>query len=931
MAPPRRHGRIHPHERDTDDDAPILGEGALDLDTNEEFCSRYHESIRATMDDKARKDYRCRIQRIVKFWEAECVDYCKIGTRCISQTELQDVTKFHFNRYKHDLVYKGLNVKYVLHFLMATKLKPNGKIKGHQDVRKYKDAIMWGANVAGERLPVSFFVEMDQYLASYKKIFIKAKKQGEVDEKEADPIPVSLYQMILKWSIEENNIFCWFWSLAQWTCMGRCASIDPLAFHNFKIAQDSIVCKYDDSKADKSGDHLSEKNIYANPFEWTQCFWTGMGVYCALECQRLAEHERLFLSPGVSEGAAALRYCEQLHSIVSTHETEVLNQMRPEHFNPYGLRKGSATHAVSGTTVTPSLPSVSRRGEWSQGGVLDVYWHFASIGDHYLGRILACLPSNDKRFATLPPHWKIANPLSNEHVSRAMNMLYGQIIMKYHGKDNDPTPMLLRCLACLVHHADSLLNVMLTMPQHDMAKLTLLHDIDLIALLKPLVTLDPTPMVMSTPTGVPPHIELSSMMAQVLDMMTDLMASFRLQTGEVIHCVQKAIEEKAWDSGHVTGSRLKELLEEYNGNQLKKIDERLIDVQQHLMDVIGNRGITAEGASIFVQGADNHREGNNDVVRTTFMHGGRFYGVPKDFEFPRNITLQPALRFWLCGMSVSTDGLQRVRPFIKLSLRDLPERIKSSFKLNWKGIFDFLHDDAIAMVDFQALALPDTQNQEVHAAYTRCIDSLQKRVSYCFNNTKGRDPSIHWSIATWSLRTRYSSIKKHGTENDKAQLLQGTKRNQSRLFKARKRPLCVRPKYLARQIRNDHERRETARHSQSQEETAHSTSHEEETPHSGSQEETTHSGSQQERAHSQSQETQILRNERHETTDERGRIYGHCCIDGCVFPQFQLNHHCKVCENPVHNLCAQRSMLVLEENELTMYCSTHCKNQDNSY
>jgi hypothetical protein len=160
-----------------------------------------------------------------------------------------------------------------------------------------------------------------------------------------------------------------------------------------------------------------------------------------------------------------------------------------------------------------------------------------------------------------------------------------------------------------------------------------------------------------------------------------------LQTGEVIHCVQKTIEEKAWDSGHVTGSHLKELLE-YNGNQLKKIDERLIDVQQHLMDVIGNRGITAEGASMFVPGADNHREGNNDAVRTTFMHGGRFYDVPKDFEFPRNIALEPAL-FWLCGMSVSTDGLQRVRSFIKLSLSDLPEQIKSSFKLNWKGIFDF--------------------------------------------------------------------------------------------------------------------------------------------------------------------------------------------------------------------------------------------------
>ena len=80
MAPPQRHGRIHPHERDTDDAAPILG-CSLELDLNEDFRSRYQETIRANMDDKARKDYRCRIQRIVKFWETECAEYYRIGTR----------------------------------------------------------------------------------------------------------------------------------------------------------------------------------------------------------------------------------------------------------------------------------------------------------------------------------------------------------------------------------------------------------------------------------------------------------------------------------------------------------------------------------------------------------------------------------------------------------------------------------------------------------------------------------------------------------------------------------------------------------------------------------------------------------------------------------------------------------------------------------
>ena len=52
--------------------------------------------------------------------------------------------------------------------------------------------------------------------------------------------------------------------------MARCASVDPLGFHNFSLGQDSLIVKYDDSKADKDGDRLSEKHIYANTDHYYQ-------------------------------------------------------------------------------------------------------------------------------------------------------------------------------------------------------------------------------------------------------------------------------------------------------------------------------------------------------------------------------------------------------------------------------------------------------------------------------------------------------------------------------------------------------------------------------------------------------------------------------------------------------------------------------------
>jgi hypothetical protein len=143
-------------------------------------------------------------------------------------------------------------------------------------------------------------------------------------------------------------------------------------------------------------------------------------------------------------------------------------------FNPYGFRKGAATHAVSGTTALPSMSSVAR---WwgSIGSVLDVYWHFASVGDHHLGRILAGLDLSEATFATLLPHWIMTNPMSTDIVKKAMDLMYGPIIKRYDGTSNSPVPMMY-CLSCIVHHSGALIAIMERFPRHDSAKLGLLQD-----------------------------------------------------------------------------------------------------------------------------------------------------------------------------------------------------------------------------------------------------------------------------------------------------------------------------------------------------------------------------------------------------------------------------------------------------------------------
>jgi len=181
---------------------------------------------------------------------------------------------------KRDLVYRGMDIEIILQCFAAYSFLDDGGKKCYQDQRKYRDAIIWGAKTANERLPASFFERTSEYLIAYKKQYAVAKREGKTgDDQATDPIPLPVYKFLLRRSIQENNMFAWTWTLLQWNCMARSASIDCLGLHNIRLGPDSIIIKYDESKADKAGERLSEKNIFANPKEWKMCTWLSLGKF----------------------------------------------------------------------------------------------------------------------------------------------------------------------------------------------------------------------------------------------------------------------------------------------------------------------------------------------------------------------------------------------------------------------------------------------------------------------------------------------------------------------------------------------------------------------------------------------------------------------------------------------------------------------------
>ena len=100
-------------------------------------------------------------------------------------------------------------------FLTVKKSKQNGKTSSFVQIRKYNDAILYGAKSIGQKLPLSYYSEMDKFLAAYTKEVVTAKEDGILDETEADPIPLALFWLILEWALENSNIFLWVFTILQ--------------------------------------------------------------------------------------------------------------------------------------------------------------------------------------------------------------------------------------------------------------------------------------------------------------------------------------------------------------------------------------------------------------------------------------------------------------------------------------------------------------------------------------------------------------------------------------------------------------------------------------------------------------------------------------------------------------------------------------------
>jgi hypothetical protein len=854
--------------RNDDSSAIILGQD-LQIDAADVAAVQDTEDYEKVLNTM--RDYRNRLQALCEWMQQEFPDYVELGG-VVPITDAQKSDRVFF-AYKStlDLRYDGLNVRIIKTFMSKRKLKADGKIYSHVHLRKYRDAILWGAEKAFQTLPSNVRPQLKKFLESYLKETKKAKQNNMLDEEESDPIPFGLYRKICNWSINDGELLVWVFTVLQWNCIARSVSIDQLGFHNLSAGEDSIRVTYDLTKMDQGGKNMCPKNLFANPHDSTISFHFALGVWLSLNNDKLLSSEKFFSSGNAEQGRASQNYNKALVKLLKKRREEVAEFVRVDHCNSHGNRKGGAIHVTTCTTAPPPMPSVLIRGDWSMGKVLDIYWKFGDAGDCYAGRILAGLSCDDPEFATLPPHFGDDDDGGNliEGINEGIAVCFGfEVVSKY----KDYRWLFHLLLASIVYHSDFTEQIIADVPNHPFAGLPLRQATELLTYLKKYVTIKPSRKMKAT--GVPPHVKQLKILSVLIDQTQSILKALSNLLPQMRESIAEAIENASINGGHVTPKYLQSLIAQVTA-KIDGLDRRFCDVE----------GLIREGVQIQQpQGTSATVFDSNTPDQWRYCYEGRFYSVPRGFELPMRLKLRAAFGLWING-DPSRKSYQKlpgkseviltatpIKPYRMIKPTMLPKEVACKFRVSWMPILKLMTS---GNNNLPALAT----GKALDDLYNQGLGQIMSNAAYIF--AKGGDTD--WAISTWSRKILPSAIKNNGTSGDKARLGRIPVPHQRK----RKRKAT---------IENNGQQRLILAPAQQQ---LIPVPVPVPVPVPGDCPRPTSTG------------------------------LGYCSIRGCRCPLLNHDHPCfrQGCSCYVHNTCAQWNHLLDGDNELNMYCSSTCKKQ----
>jgi hypothetical protein len=223
-------------------------------------------------------------------------------------------------------------------------------------------------------------------------------------------------------------------------------------------------------------------------------------------------------------------------------------------------------------------------------------------------------------------------------------------------RDSHPTAIFCKLLPSVVYHSDYLKATIRRVPGYAFSGIPLLNNSALLRDLKALVTLDPSPQVL-TAIGIPPHVHHAKLTKSCLELCQSALTEVKKISSDVQQAVCDAIEAKAFENGIVTTQTLTEMLLDVHHKQMETlITTRLAALQTAIPTPAGvlavNQHQGPDDDFELAHGLDDNKPGPTPtcIAYCSYSHSGRFWHTPQHFSLPPRMKLDTGWKLWCSGI-----------------------------------------------------------------------------------------------------------------------------------------------------------------------------------------------------------------------------------------------------------------------------------------
>ncbi len=431
-----------------------------------------------------------------------------------------------------------------------------------------------------------------------------------------------------------------------------------------------------------------KRSVYANPHDYVLCPILALALL--VFCTDHFETDVDSTSPLVmGRRSGELRFSEWLTATLRGNDADIENAcgLMAREFGTHSLRKGVATY-LTGILGGPTTLALFQRAGWSTG--VQQRYLFEGGQDQQAGRCASMLPNNTEKFAALPPHFPLDEPLFPAGVT------WGSFVRHYEQLPASFRSTLPFLLASLCHHAPAL---HANLPADHPLFTAPVFTSGLVKTLAPRVLLGnyQCPVTGLAATGVPPMVEilrniqqsheslLASQNRHAEDMVRMLEATTAetARTQQLITNVTTLVRDVGAQVADLPRAVIHELAEENALNTTRpltreemanvmrsSLNTALGGVQAQLSELAAALAAPRNGPVVAVGTAaaapappalapTAAAAPVNNEWYLTFQHSGRLaVSVPEHFKLQSGLEMGRAWMLWHLG-----DRTQRIRPY----------------------------------------------------------------------------------------------------------------------------------------------------------------------------------------------------------------------------------------------------------------------------